>query len=454
MTFASIDPATEERFQEYPEWDAPRVDKALGLAATAAPRWAATPMPERCALLAKAGEVLLHKRDDYALLMSREMGKTLAEARAEVEKCAAACKYYAGEAPRMLADEIIATDARRSLVACEPLGVIMAVMPWNFPFWQVIRAAAPALAAGNAMLLKHAHNVTGCGIALEEVFTAAGFPAGVFQNILVSTETVDKLIKDPRIHAVTLTGSERAGVEVGKSAGESLKKCVLELGGSDAFVVLDDADLTLAARNAVTSRYQNAGQSCIAAKRFIVVAKIEDEFLEAFRNEAKKLRMGNPQAEGTTLAPMARVDLRDTLHKQVEDALQKGATPLLGCEKPTSKGAFYPASILDGVKPGMRAWNEELFGPVASVIRVKDEAEALAVANGSRFGLGGSVWTKDLKRGEAFARRLESGSAFVNSMVKSDSRLPFGGIKKSGHGRELSHHGILEFVNVKTLSIG
>ena len=453
MALVSVDPATEERFQEYTEWDAPRLDQALSTAASAASRWAATPIAARCELLAKAGEALLRKRDEYALLMSREMGKTLAEARAEVEKCAAACKYYADEAPKLLVDEIIATDAKRSLVACQPLGVILAVMPWNFPFWQVIRAAAPALAAGNVMVLKHADNVPGCGIAMEEVFSTAGMPAGVFQNLRIGIPAVDGVIRDPRVHAVTLTGSERAGVAVGRAAGESLKKCVLELGGSDAFVVLDDADIALAAKNACTSRFQNAGQSCIAAKRFIVVAKIEDEFLEAFRAQAKQLRMGNPQTEGTTLAPLARVDLRDTLHKQVEDALQKGAEALLGCRKPTSKGAFYPASILDGVKPGMRAWSEELFGPVASVIHVNDETEALEVANATTFGLGGSVWTRDVKRGEAFARRMQCGSAFVNRMVKSDQRLPFGGVKRSGHGRELSRHGIQEFVNIKTLSI-
>ena len=453
MTLASVDPATEERFQEYVEWQPARLDQALSTAASTAPRWAATAIGARCELLAKAGEALLHKRDDYALLMSREMGKTLAEARAEVEKCAAACKFYAAEAPRMLADEPIATDAKKSLVACEPLGVILAVMPWNFPFWQVVRAAAPALAAGNVMVLKHADNVMGCGLAMEEVFTHAGMPPGVFQNLMIGIPAVDRVIRDPRVQAVTLTGSERAGVAVGQAAGETLKKCVLELGGSDAFVVLDDADIALAAKNACTSRFQNAGQSCIAAKRFILVDKVADAFIEAFRAQAAKLKLGNPQADGTTLAPLARMDLRDKLHEQVEDALQKGAKPLLGCEKPAGKGAFYPASILDGVRPGMRAWSEELFGPVASVIRVKDEAEALQVANITMFGLGGSVWTRDSKRGEAFARRMQCGSAFVNRMVKSDQRLPFGGVKRSGHGRELSQHGIQEFVNIKTLSI-
>jgi len=453
MTLASIDPASGEKLKDYPEWQTARLEQALGLASAAAPIWAATPLGERCRLLAQAGQALLAKRDDYALLMSREMGKTLKEARGEIEKCAEACKYYAAEAPRMLADEIIATDAQRSLVAYEPLGAIFAIMPWNFPFWQAIRAAAPALAAGNVMLLKHADNVTGCALALEEVFSAAGMPAGVFQTLVIGIPAVDRVVRDPRIQAVTLTGSERAGVAVGQAAGETLKKCVLELGGSDAFVVLEDADLTLAAGLGCSSRFQNAGQSCIAAKRFILVDKVADAFLEAFRAQAAKLKMGSPQAEGTTLAPLARADLRDKLHEQVHDALQKGATPLLGCEKPAGAGAFYPASILDGIRPGMRAWSEELFGPVASVIRVQDEAEALAVANGTTFGLGGSVWTKDLKRGEAFARRMACGSAFVNRMVKSDQRLPFGGVKRSGHGRELSHHGIHEFVNIKTIAI-
>jgi succinate-semialdehyde dehydrogenase / glutarate-semialdehyde dehydrogenase len=443
MTFLSVDPSNGERFREYPAWDAAELERALERGTAAAAAWAAMPVVARSLLLAPAAEVLLAHRDEFAELMRREMGKQLAEARAEIEKCAACCRYYAEAAPAMLADEVVGTDAKKSLMAYQPLGLLLAVMPWNFPFWQVIRAAAPALAAGNVVVLKHADNVTGCALALEEVFRAAGFPAGVFQTLLIPIPMVDGVIRDPRVKAVTLTGSERAGVAVGRAAGESLKKCVLELGGSDACVVLEDADLKLAAETGVRARYQNAGQSCIAAKRFILVDEIADAFLKEFRS----------CAEALTLAPLARVDLRDSLHAQVEDALAKGATALLGCVKPSGKGAFYPASILDRIRPGMRAWSEELFGPVASVIRVKDEAEALAVANGSSFGLGGSVWTKDIKRGEAFARRLECGSAFVNSMVKSDPRLAFGGIKKSGYGRELSHHGIHEFVNIKTIAI-
>ena len=453
MTFQSIDPASGERLQEYPDWDGPRLERALADAAAAAPGWAATSLPARCALMRRAGELLLQRQDEYALLMSREMGKLLPEAQAEIEKSAKGCMYYADEAPHMLADEIIKTTAQRSLVAYQPLGLVLAIMPWNFPFWQVIRAAAPALSAGNVFALKHADNVTGCALALGQLFRDAGFPAGVFQTLMIHVPQVDAVIRDPRVKAVTLTGSERAGIAVGRAAGESLKKCVLELGGSDACVVLEDADLRLAAETGATARYQNAGQSCICAKRFILVESVADAFLQEFRDRAAALVPGDPRDPKTSLAPLARMDLRDNLHAQVEDALKKGAKPLLGCAPLPGKGAYYAASILDGVAPGMRPWDEELFGPVASVIRVKDEADALQVANGTNFGLGGAVWTRDLTRGEAFARRLESGMAFVNSMVKSDQRLPFGGIKRSGHGRELSHYGIYEFVNVKTISI-
>ena len=454
MDFTSIDPARGTRLQDYPAWEAPRLSAALASAATAAPNWAARLLSERCGLLTRAGEVLLKHRDEYATLMSREMGKILPEARAEIEKCAAACSYYAEHAASLLADEPAATDAGKSLVAYEPLGTLLAVMPWNFPFWQVIRAAAPALAAGNTLLLKHADNVPGTALALEAVFREAGFPDGVFQTLMIPIPMVDVVIRDPRVQAVTLTGSERAGVAVGRAAGEVLKKCVLELGGSDAFVVLADADLDKAAQVGAKSRYQNAGQSCIAAKRFILVESVAEGFLERFRTLAAALEPGDPLDPKTTLAPLARADLRDSLHGQVKDALDKGAKALLGCEPLLGPGAFYQASILDGVKPGMRAWSEELFGPVASVIRVKDEVEALAVANDTGYGLGGSVWTQDLKRGEAFARRLQSGITFVNGLVKSDPRLPFGGIKKSGYGRELSRHGIHEFVNIKTVWIG
>lgn len=453
MNFTAINPANGEQFKQYPMWDAERLDAALALTASATPAWSTRPLAERAALLQHAGEVLLKRRDDYAALMSREMGKLIGEARAEIEKCARCCDYYAQHAAGFLSDEPSASDAGKSYVAYQPLGTVLAIMPWNFPFWQAMRAAVPALAAGNSVVLKHADNVPGCGLALEAVFREAGLPAGVFQTLMIGIPQVESVIKDPRVAAVTLTGSERAGRAVGREAGEVLKKCVLELGGSDACVVLEDADLAQAAATGVQSRYQNAGQSCIAAKRFIVVDKIADAFLAEFKARATVLKCGDPLDETTTLAPMARFDLRDSLHRQVADAVQHGAKVLLGGEPLAGQGAFYPPTILDGIQPGMRAWTEELFGPVASVIRVRDEAAALEVANGSAYGLGGSVWTRDAKRGEAFARRMQSGSAFVNGLVKSDPRLPFGGVKNSGYGRELARQGIHEFVNVKTLWI-
>ena len=453
MNFSSIDPASGERLKDYPAWDAARLDRALEESAAAAIAWGTRPLTERSALLQRAGEVLMQRQDELARLMSAEMGKLLGEARAEIEKSAGACRYYADHAAVLLADEPTATNAGRSYVTYQPLGLVLAVMPWNFPFWQVIRAAAPALTAGNAMVLKHADNVPGCALALDSVFREAGFPSGVFQTLMIPIPMVDSVIRDRRVQAVTLTGSERAGVAVGRAAGESLKKCVLELGGSDAFVVLEDADLARTADNGIRSRFQNAGQSCIAAKRFILVDKIADAFLKEFRVRAAALKTGDPLYDKVTLAPLARLDLRQNLHAQVQDAVAKGAMALIGGEPVPGKGAFYKATILDGVAPGMRAWDEELFGPVASVIRVRDEEEALKVANATNFGLGGSVWTEDRRRGEAFARRLQCGSVFVNGLVKSDARLPFGGIKRSGHGRELARQGIHEFVNVKTVWI-
>ncbi len=454
MIFTSTNPASGEKLQEYPAWDAARLEKALALTAAATPAWSARPLAERTALLRRAGEVLLKHRDEYAALMSREMGKLIGEARGEIETCARCCEFYAENASELLADEVAKTDAAKSYLAYQPLGTVLAIMPWNFPFWQAIRAAAPALTAGNTLVLKHADNVPGCALALEQVFGEAGYPQGVFQTLMIGIPMVDAVIRNARIAAVSLTGSERAGRAVAQAAGESLKKCVLELGGSDAFVVLEGADVQRAAEIGAKSRYQNAGQSCIAAKRFIVMHSIADSFLEEFRARAEALKPGDPMDDKTTLGPMARFDLRDSLHEQVEDGVSKGAKVLIGGKFLGGKGAFYAASILDGVKPGMRAWEEELFGPVASIIRVRDEAEALKVANGSRYGLGGSVWIRDKQRGEAFARRMQSGSAFVNGLVKSDPRVPFGGIKQSGYGRELARHGIHEFVNIKTVWIG
>jgi succinate-semialdehyde dehydrogenase/glutarate-semialdehyde dehydrogenase len=415
------------------------------------PSWAALPVAERGRYLAQAGQVLRSLKDELARLMTQEMGKLIREARAEIEKCAWNCDYYAEHAESMLADELVATDAGKSYVHYQPLGTVLAVMPWNFPFWQVFRFAAPALAAGNTALLKHASNVPQCALAIEEVFAQAGVPAGVFQTLLIPADRVYPVIEDRRVHAVTLTGSEPAGRKIAAAAGAQIKKTVLELGGSDAFIVLEDVDLDDAARMAVAARFQNAGQSCIAAKRFIVVDAIADAFLDRFKQEVEKLAPGDPLDKTTTLGPLARHDLRDGLHTQVTSSIQEGAVPVTGCAPLPGPGAYYAASILDQVRPGMAAYEEELFGPVAAVIRARDEADALRIANDSRYGLGGSVWTSDPVRGERLALALECGASFVNGLVKSDPRLPFGGVKSSGYGRELSQFGLREFVNVKTV---
>ena len=348
---------------------------------------------------------------------------------------------------------MIASDAGRSLVTYQPLGTVLAVMPWNFPFWQVFRFAAPALVAGNTGLLKHASNVPQCAQAIETVFLEAGFPQGVFRPLMIPSSQVAAVIEDVRVHAVTLTGSEPAGRQVAATAGSQVKKSVLELGGSDPFIVLEDADLELAVEQAVVSRFLNTGQSCIAAKRFIVVDAIAAEFVARFKTAVEAISMGDPLDETNRLGPMARIDLRDELHEQVVDSLTQGAVAVTGCNPEAGSGAFYQPSIIDHVKPGVRAYREELFGPVATVIRAADEAEAVHIANDTDFGLGGSVWTQDAERGERIARQLQCGCAFVNGMVKSDPRLPFGGVKNSGYGRELSRLGIHEFVNAKTIWI-
>jgi succinate-semialdehyde dehydrogenase/glutarate-semialdehyde dehydrogenase len=453
MAFRSINPCNGNLIEELPAWSEVQIDGALAQVAAATPAWAARPMAERCALVRAAGAVFRARRDELARLITLEMGKLIKEARAEIDKCALVCDYYADNGPDFLADEAIASDAGNSYVAHLPLGTVLAVMPWNFPFWQVLRFAAPALVAGNTGVLKHASNVPQCALAIESVFTEAGFPEGVFRTLMITADQAARVIEDSRIHAVTLTGSEPAGRSVAGLAGSQLKKTVLELGGSDAFVVLDDADLDEAVKWGVASRFLNAGQSCIAAKRFIVMESIADEFMKRFRAAVEALTTGDPLDEGTTLAPLARHDLRDDLHRQVLDSMAKGAVAVTGCVPEDGPGSFYQASILDNVAPGQRAYTEELFGPVALVIRVGDEAEALKVANDSRFGLGGSVWTRDSDRGERFARQMQSGATFVNGLVKSDPRLPFGGVKASGYGRELSHHGIKEFVNAKTIWI-
>ncbi len=453
MSLQSINPATGETLAVIEPWTSAQVETALAAAARAAPDWAATALAARCEALRRMARLLRARRDELARLITLEMGKLIGEARAEIDKCALACDYYAEQAPAFLADEIIASDAGRSFVAHEPLGTLLAVMPWNFPFWQVFRCAAPAIAAGNTILLKHAANVPQCAQAIESLWRESGLPEGVFRTLLITADQVPDVIADDRVRAVTLTGSEAAGRAVAACAGRHLKKTVLELGGSDPFIVLPDAELEAAVEVAVTSRFLNAGQSCIAAKRFIVVAAVADAFLERFKAAVTALRCGDPLDEATTLAPLARPDLRETLHRQVQASLAAGAVAVTGCAPHPGRGAFYLPSLLDRVGPGMPAWEEEMFGPVAAVIRVADEEEAVAVANASRFGLGGSVWTRDTARGERLARRIQSGAVFVNGLVKSDPRLPFGGIKASGYGRELSHHGLREFLNLKTVWI-
>lgn len=453
MSFEVINPATGEKVAEIPAWDSQQLELGLASVAAASPAWRNTPMEDRCALMRKAGEVLRTNKEKYAAIVTQEMGKLINDARAEVEKCASVCNFYADNGPKFLADEMIDSDAGKSYVAYLPLGTVLAVMPWNFPLWQVFRFAAPALIAGNTGVLKHASNVPQCALLIEEVFKEAGFPENVFRSFMIRASQVQSVIEDPRVHAVTLTGSEPAGRQVAATAGTNLKKSVLELGGSDAFIVLEDADLDLTVRNAVVSRFLNTGQSCIAAKRFIVVDAIAEDFVARFKAGVEALKVGDPMDESTTLAPMAREDLRDELHVQVADTLAAGAIAATGCDPVEGPGAFYKASILDRVEPGMRAYHEELFGPVAIVIHARDEEDALRIANDSPYGLGGSVWTQDSTRGERVARQVESGCTFVNGMVKSDARLPFGGIKNSGYGRELSSHGIREFTNAKTIWI-
>lgn len=451
MSLKSISPYSGKTAKKFSVWSSVELEKALAKSGEMQAFWAKTPLEERCRLVQEAGQVMTVRKEELARIITLEMGKLIGEARAEIEKCILGCEYYAEQGSAFLQDELIKTDADKSFVAYQPLGTVLAVMPWNFPFWQVFRFAAPALIAGNTAVLKHASNVPQCAMAIEKIFIEAGFPEGVFQTLMIPVSLVSVVIENPVIKAVTLTGSEEAGKKVASLAAANLKKSVLELGGSDAFVVLEDAELDNTVKTAVTARFMNAGQSCIAAKRFVVVENIANEFIERFKTEVQKLIMGDPVDEATTLAPLARHDLRDELHQQVQASLQKGAKVVTGCMPEDHPGAFYQASILDGVAPGMRAWDEELFGPVASIIRAKNEQDALNIANSSRFGLGGSVWTRDRERGERFARDMESGAAFVNSMVKSDPRLPFGGIKASGYGRELSHYGMHEFVNIKTI---
>ena len=452
MTVETVNPATGKVEYTLELMDSAAIESILTAAESAFPHWSARPLAERGELLRKVGAQLRRRRDDIQKIMTAEMGKLRKEALAEVDKCADACDYYAEHAADYLRDQPIATEASNSYVRFEPIGCVLAVMPWNFPIWQVFRFLAPALMAGNVAVLKHASNVPRCADLIAETLRDAGIPLGVFAALHIDNDQAAEVLRDRRVAAVTLTGSERAGRSIAANAGDQLKKCVMELGGSDAFVVLEDADLDKTVAGAVASRFGNVGQTCIAAKRFIVVEGIADAFVQRFVDAASKLKLGDPNNETTTLAPMARQDLRDELHKQVQASIAKGAKPLLGCE-PDKSHAGYPASILDAVVPGMAAYEEELFGPVASILRVKDEAEAIRVANDTSFGLGGSVWTGDRERGNQVARQLQCGAAFVNAVVKSDVRLPFGGSKRSGFGRELAEHGIHEFMNIKSVYV-
>ncbi|MCH7932436.1 MAG: NAD-dependent succinate-semialdehyde dehydrogenase [Gemmatimonadetes bacterium] len=452
MTITTINPATEETLAEYPELSASQIEDVLRDTDAAFDEWRRVELGDRAEHLRALGAKLRERETEYAELMTREMGKPLAQAVSEVQKCASVCDYYAENAADFLADIEIESDASRSFVTYQPLGVVLAIMPWNFPFWQVMRFAAPTLTAGNTGILKHAPNVTGCALALEELFSAAGYPDNVFRTLVVDVPAVDAVIRDPRIKAVTLTGSNRAGEAVASAAGASIKKTVLELGGSDPAVILADADLAAAAAACTTSRLLNAGQSCIAAKRLIVVDEVRDEFEARLVERMSQAVVGDPTDSNTTVGPLARADLRDNLHRQVSESVANGARVLLGGELPDPPGYFYPATLLADVGPGMPAYEEELFGPVASIIPVSDETEALRVANDTIYGLSASVYTRDVERGQQIAAELlDAGACFVNSYPRSDPRLPFGGIKQSGYGRELSPFGIREFVNVKTV---
>lgn len=451
----SINPATNETVAEYEEHSEAEVEQVLRAADAAATAWTRTSFADRSALMRIAAIILRERTDDLARQMALEMGKPITDGKSEVEKCAWVCEYYADHAEAFLAPEHIATDASRSYVAFRPLGVVLAVMPWNFPLWQVFRFAAPTLMAGNGGLLKHASSVTGSALAIEEIFRDAGFPPHLFRTLKLGSDRVASVIKHPVVKAVTLTGSVGAGRAVASEAGSALKKTVLELGGSDPYLILHDADLDLAARTCVASRLINSGQSCIAAKRFIVVESVREAFEDLCVEHMQAKVMGDPLLESTDLGPQAKVELRDQLHEQVSDSISQGATCLLGGVIPKQTGAWYPPTILSGVEPGMRAFDEELFGPVAAIVSARDDQEAIALANASPFGLGAAVFTKDLARGEHIAaEKIEAGCCFVNAFVKSDPRLPFGGIGDSGYGRELSHWGIREFVNAKTVYLG
>lgn len=447
-----INPATGEQVDSYEKHTKEEVEESLERASDAFEQWRTRPIREREELLAAAGEVLRDNKHRYGKTMVREMGKPLDQAVAEVEKCARGCDHYAENASAYLGAEHHPSPPGSSVKTVhEPLGPVLAVMPWNFPFWQVFRFAAPYLTAGNVGLLKHASNVPGCALAIEEVFSEAGYPDGVFQSLLISSDQVEGILSDDRVEAATVTGSGGAGRAVASTAGEQLKKTVLELGGSDPFVVLEDANIDAAAETGAWARNQNGGQSCIAAKRFIVHTDVYDEFLDSFVSEIESLTVGDPMEEGTDIGPQAREDLMEELHEQVTDSIEAGATVQVGGEPLDRNGVFYPPTVLTDVPEGCPADSEETFGPVATVYEVADQDAAIRKANDTEFGLGASIWTEDRGRGEQVARQIDAGCTYVNQLVKSDPRVPFGGVNESGYGRELARAGITEFVNKKTV---
>lgn len=454
MVIKTVNPTTGETIKDYEEMSPEQVKSIINKSHKAFLSWRKISFAERARQIKKLPQILRDKAEDYARLMAQEMGKPVSGGRAEVEKCAWACDYYADNAEKLLQPEVVHTDASKSFVTFQPLGVILAVMPWNFPFWQVFRCAAPMLMAGNTVVLKHASNVPGCALAIEDIFRKARFPANIFRTLLASSSQVDAIIENPRVKAVTFTGSTPAGRAIAKKAGEMIKKSVLELGGSDAYVILEDAELEAAVMTCVASRLANSGQSCIAAKRFVIVESQREQFEELVVRQMRAAKTGDPMEEDTIVGPLARHDLRDYLHQQVLKSIEKGAKCLLGGKIPKGKGAYYPPTVLTNVKKGTPAYDEEVFGPVAAIISVRDEKEAVRVANDTGFGLAAAIFTKDVAKGERIAtNKLETGCCFVNALVKSDPRLPFGGVKESGYGRELSHYGIKEFVNIKTIYI-
>lgn len=450
----AINPTNGSELARYEPHDDAFVDAALSAAATAQKAWRKVPVKDRVGLLHGMAKALRANKSRYAEMITLEMGKPIVEAEAEIEKCAYNCDFYAEHSPRYLADEHLQSNASESVVAFDPLGVVLAIMPWNYPFWQFFRFAAPAFAAGNGAILKHANNVPRCALAIEEVMTEAGCPDGLFRTLLIEPQKVAGLIGDDRIAAITLTGSTEVGAIVAAQAGQALKKQVLELGGSDPFIVLADADLEDAAAVAVKARYINVGQSCVNAKRFIVEDGIADRFVELFCAGVAKLKIGDPMERDTNIGPMARANLMNGLHAQVEKTISAGATLKMGGAPIEGDGFYYPPTVLDHVTPEMTAFREETFGPVAAIIRVKNAEEAIRLANQTEFGLGSAIWSKDVARARALARDLDAGAVFINGMVASDPRYPFGGIKRSGYGRELGVYGIREFVNIKTIWIG